>query len=108
MAINIKTLLQNFRAKINEKLNDLDGRIKNISTGGISADVGNDIVQGTDSLPYFKERTAAEIGNTYEALTDVNRFSDSYKLTVDTLGSNLTGKADLDPATGKIYPAQIP
>lgn len=82
MALNLKELFQNLNTKLAEKFNALDARIDNIIGGGISADAGNDIVPGTDGLPFYQERTPEDIATDYEGLPNTNKFEDSHKQTI--------------------------
>jgi hypothetical protein len=107
MAASLKILFQAFRVKVSEKLNALNEKIELITTGELSADSGNSLTKGSDNLPFYKERTAAEIKTAYESNTNTNAFTDTHKTNLENLGTDLTKKADLDE-TGKVRPDQIP
>lgn len=107
MAASLKIMFQAFREKVTEKLNALNAKIENITTGAISADAGQSIVKGSDNLPFYKKQTAAEIKTAYESNADTNAFTDTHKTNIENLGTDLGNKADLD-ATGKVRPDQIP
>lgn len=109
MAVDLKSLFQSFKTKIGEKLNALNTRIDNLpQAGGISDDANQALTQGSDNLPFYEEMTDAEIKAAYERNANTNAFTDSLKTTVENFTGNLTSKADLDPATGKVVLSQIP
>jgi len=109
MAIDIKTLFQSFKNKIGEKLNALNTRINELpQAGGISNDAGQSLSQGSDSLPFYKAMTDAEVKAANERNANTNPFTDALKATVEGFTGDLSNKADLDPLTGKLEVSQIP
>ena len=105
----LKETLQAYNAKVIAKLNYLYELLEQISPwSGLSPDPGQSLTTDAEGKLFYQERTAEEIATAYEGIEGVERFTTAHKETVEGLGTDLSNKADLDPATGKLRTDQVP
>ena len=109
MAADLKAFILQFKANVTSKLDYLHDQLGNVVPWkGLSPNAGQSLTEDTDGKIYFRERTPEEIAADYEGIVGVERFTTTHKLNVEQFANSLSGKADLDPVTGKVLDAQLP